>query len=300
MKKFLIGADGGGSKTAFMLTDIKGNTVCETTLPRSNPNDIGIESTICLILSGYKTLLEKAGVCRNDIAAIYTGIAGVTAHDYKQRINYAIVAEYPKSVSEVNHDGVNILYAAFPDCDGVGVICGTGTSCFVKKGDLLHRIGGYGLFDLLGGGYEIGRAAISHALRSMDGRDEESLLSESVKKKAGFDLIEGLGTLISSGKNNIATYAPLVYDAYAHSDSYAREILLSHTGYLAELINTAGQFFDGIYEVSLAGGIAKDPITMEILKPMLTENARVTTLTVEPIYGALARAGIIYSQKKTM
>lgn len=297
MKKYLLGVDGGGSKTAFLLTDTDCNPIAETTLSRSNPNDIGIENTIALLLNGFQNLCDKAGINRQEITAIYAGIAGVTACDFRRRIKDTLIPAYQNAVVEVNHDGVNILYAAFPERDGVGVICGTGTACFVKIEDILHRIGGYGLFDLYGGGYEIGRAAISHALRSMDGRDKESFLSEAVKQKAAFNLIEGLGTLIASGKNNIATYAPLVYEAYKQSDHYAKEILHSHIGYLAELINIAARYFEETYEVSLAGGIGKDPITLEILKPLLTEKALVSPLQCEPIFGAVARAKKILMQE---
>ena len=293
MKKYILGADGGGSKTALMLSDTDGNQILSTVLSRSNPNDIGIENTIDLLLGGFRSLCDQSDVKIEEIAAIFTGMAGVTASDFKSRIKDALLKVYTNAVIGVNHDGVNILYAAFPNCDGAGVICGTGTSCFVKKGDVLHRIGGYGLFDLLGGGYEIGRAAISHALRTIDGRDKESYLSESVKMKTGFDLIEGLPTLIASGKNNIATYAPLVYQAYEQSDSYAAEILNCHIAYLAELINTAERHFNGLFKASLAGGIGRDPITMKILKPMLCKNVTVTPLNCEPIYGAIARAKVL-------
>lgn len=293
MKKYLLGADGGGTKTAFLLTDTECNPVAEITLSRSNPNDIGIDNTIALILEGFSSLCKQADITPSEIAAVYAGISGVTAGNFATRIKSAVSDVYLEAKVEVNHDGVNILYAAFPDSDGVGVICGTGTSCFAKKGDILHRIGGYGLFDLLGGGYEIGRAAISHALRSIDGRDNESQLSLLVKKKTGFDLLEGLGTLIASGKNNIASYAPLVYDAYLKSDKYAEDILEAHIGYLAELINTAKRFFDSTYTVSLAGSMGKNPVTMKILKPKLASAAEVSTLECDPIYGAAARAKVL-------
>jgi N-acetylglucosamine kinase-like BadF-type ATPase len=296
--KYLMGADGGGTKTAFLVTDLEGNVISELKKGRSNPNDIGIENTISLVVDGFTLLCNQAGIDKSEVAAIFAGMAGVTANGYRDVIRTAVQNEFPNALVGVNHDGVNILYAAFPESDGVGVICGTGTSCFVKKDDVLHRIGGYGLFDLYGGGYEIGRAAISHALRSIDGRDEKSILSEMVKEKAGFDLIENLSTLISSGKNNIATYALLVYEAYKQSDKYAAEILDVHTGYLAELINTAAKHFKGSYKVSLAGSIGKDPVTMEILAPKLVPEAIVSALDCEPIFGAVARAKVLLTKGK--
>ncbi len=298
MQNYLIGIDGGGSKTAFMLTNRSKEIISELTLGRSNPNDIGIENTAALLLQGIYSLCSQAGIKQDNVAAIYAGIAGVTANDFISRISKAISSELPDSVIGVNHDGLNILYAAFPDRDGVAVICGTGTSCFTKKNDIMHRIGGYGLFDLAGGGFEIGRAAISHALRSIDGRDNNSVLSELVKQKAGFDLIKGLGTLIASGKSNIASYAPLVYKAYLQSDGYARNILEIHTAYLAELINTASRYYNDKYEVSLAGSIGKDPVTMEILLPKLNQNARVSPLDCEPIIGAVNYADFLLQKKQ--
>lgn len=296
--RYLMGADGGGTKTAFLITDLEGNPIYEIKKGRSNPNDIGIENTVNLVVDGFTSLCTQAGIKKDEIAAIFAGMAGVTANGYKDIIRAAVQKEFPNALVGVNHDGVNILYAAFPESDGVGVICGTGTSCFVKKEDILYRIGGYGLFDLYGGGYEIGRAAISHALRSMDGRDEKSILSEMVKEKAGFDLIENLSTLISSGRNNIATYALLVYEAYKQSDKYAAEILDLHTGYLAELINTAAKHFDGSYRVALAGSIGKDPITMQILAPKLVPEAIVSVLECEPIFGAVSRARVLLTKGK--
>jgi len=291
--RYILGVDGGGTKTAFLITDIDGNAVSKLKKPRSNPNDIGIESCIKLILDGFSELCAHAVIEKSDVAAIFIGMAGVTANGYKSLIKNAVLNEYKNAIVEVNHDGVNVLYAAFPYSDGVGVICGTGTSCFVKKNDVLYRIGGYGLFDLYGGGYEIGRAAISHALRSLDGRDEKSILSEAVKEKAGFDIIENLSTLISSGRSNIASYALLVYDAYSRGDKYAKSILELHTAYVAELINTAGHHFDGKYNVTLAGSVGKDPLTMKILKPKLSPNAVASTLDCEPIHGAIARANVL-------
>ena len=293
MKKYLLGVDGGGSKTAFMLTDTLCRPVAELKLSRSNPNDIGINNTISLLIEGFSALCKQADIAKDDIGAIFTGVAGVTANNFRSIIKEALSEAFPQALVGVNHDGVNILYAAFPDRNGVAVICGTGTSCFTKLDNTLHRIGGYGLFDLLGGGYEIGRAAISHALRSIDGRDSGGFLSEAVKKKACFDLIENLATLIASGKNNIATYALPVYDTYLQGDSYAAAILQTHTAYLAELINTAGRFFDGKYEVSVAGGIGKDPITLKLLRPLLNQNVLLSPLDCEPIYGAVARARVL-------
>lgn len=287
MTEYYIGIDGGGSKTAFVISDNSSSSMSHVTLGRSNPNDIGIKTTIALVIQGVTALCDQARISTSQVTALFGGLSGVTASDFIDRIKNAVSEFLPNANIEISHDGMNILYAAFPSASGVAVICGTGTSCFVKTPQAIHRIGGYGLFDLLGGGYEIGRAAIAHGLRTLDGRDREGFLSRAVKDKAGVCLIQGLGELIASGRNHIASFAPLVYDAYYKEDPYAISILQDHTAYIGELINTSSRYFEGEFEVSIAGSVGKDPLTLQLLKDYIKVPAIIKPLIEEPIIGAL-------------
>ena len=170
--RYLLGADGGGSKTAVVLTDLDLRVKHCKSFPRSNPGDIGYDATERLLLSAFDEVRREAGVPSEAVAAVFAGVAGLSAGDCAPRFRAALRRAYPRAAVDCSHDGINVLYAAFPDGeDGVSVICGTGSSCFVRRGDSLYRIGGCGQFDLKGNGYEIGRAAFAHVFRAMDGRD---------------------------------------------------------------------------------------------------------------------------------
>ena len=126
--KYLIGVDGGGTKTAAALADIDGSIIRTAYAPGCNPNDIGFEQAMQNIFSAVQAL--NADI--KDIAAIFCGVAGITASDYSARANKWLKERFPFSRSEALHDGINVIYSAFPEGDGAIVICGTGSSCFMK------------------------------------------------------------------------------------------------------------------------------------------------------------------------
>lgn len=290
MKKYIIGIDGGGSKTDFLLTDLSLGEVARLFAPRSNPNDIGIENSSSLLTENSIRLCEKAGIDRSEVAAVFAGIAGASSADYAKQMSDSLSWVFPHAKVSALHDGINVLYGAFPSGDGVSIICGTGSSCFVKKGRALHRIGGYGAFDLCGNGYEIGRAALAHALRTVDGRDEKTLLSDLLAEKLGGDLLASLDKLVRMTKNELAAFAPTVFEACEKGDKKAFEIIDANISYISELIKTAGGFFEDGYSVALAGGILESKISSELLKSKLSPRVTLVKSSLAPSFGAAAYA----------
>lgn len=291
--KYLLGADGGGSKTAVVLTDLQLRPILCKSFPRSNPGDIGYDATEALILGAFEEVQREAGVQKEEIAALFAGVAGLSAGDCAPRLRAALRAAYPHAAADCAHDGINVLYAAFPDGeDGVSIICGTGSSCFVRRGDAIYRIGGCGQFDLKGNGFELGRAAFAHVFRTMDGRDEYGWLANELNSRFGGSCHAHIIEINAFTKNQFATYAPLVFEAAReHGDSAALAILRDQLGYVAELICTAARCFDGKpYAVALAGGLFRDPLTLPLLREGTPPQATLTLLEREPYIGAAATA----------
>ena len=59
MAEYLIGIDGGGSKTDFVLCDKQLNEKARRFAGRSNPNDIGIDAVAELIKENVLALLSE-------------------------------------------------------------------------------------------------------------------------------------------------------------------------------------------------------------------------------------------------
>ncbi len=284
--KYIIGVDGGGTKTAAALADINGNVIKTAYGAGCNPNDIGFENSMNNIFSAVQAL--NADI--KDIAAIFCGIAGITAADYSQKANARLKEMFPNAKSEALHDGINVIYSAFPESDGAIVICGTGSSCFMKKGKEIIRIGGYGKFDCAGNGYEIGKSAIAHALKCGDGREEKGVLYELVAQKIGAAPLEKLTDLISADKKYIASFAKLVFDAYKEGDIHAAWILENQLEYIGGLINRACEIYGRPVPVCMAGGIGTQSAAIDIIRKYLIHNTSLSVIQTEPVYGAVAKA----------
>lgn len=297
-RRYLMGADGGGSKTAVVLTDLELNPILCKSFPRSNPGDIGYEATEALVLGAFEEVRKEANVGAEEIAALFAGIAGLSAGDCTPRLRKALEQAYPNAVCDCAHDGMNVLYAGLPDGeDGVSVICGTGSSCFVRRGGDLYRIGGCGQFDLKGNGFEIGRAAFAHVFRTMDGRDAAGWLAMALNDRFGGSCHAHIIEINDFTKNQFASYAPLVFEAAReHGDAAAYAILRDQLGYVAELIRTAGLCFDGgEYRVALAGGIFRDPLTLPLLREGTPPQAILLLPEREPYLGAAAAARSLFA-----
>ena len=292
MKQYLLGADGGGSKTAFLLADIEGNPIATCTRGRSNPGDIGYEAMEALILEGFSSLCRENGVEEREVVSIFAGVAGLTSFKMNEQLRDAMGKIFPIAHCDCSHDGMNVLYGAFPGGeDGAIVICGTGSSCFANAKDAVYRIGGYGQFDLTGNGYEIGKAAFAHVFRTLDGRDAYGVLAARLDEKFPGGCHKSIFDINGYTKTQFATFAPLVFDAAREGDPAAMAILEQNFAYIGELITTAANLYDGKpYSVALAGGIFKDPLSMEMVQKHVPAHATLFRLDKEPVLGAVAKA----------
>lgn len=292
MKKYLLGIDGGGSKTDFLICDCELNEVARRIASRANPNDIGIDALEALLDENITALLEESGICKDEIASAYAGIAGLTSSDYAKRVDSLLKSLLPNAKTDALHDGINVLYGAFPFGDGVSVICGTGSSCFIKRGNEIIRIGGYGIFDLSGNGYEIGKAGLAHALETADGRQKEGFLEELLHERLGDDFVRALDNLLKMSKDEIAAFARTVFEAAEKGDENALSIIESNMRYIATLINRAADYFEGEFKVALAGGILNNPISLACLKDgrMVSDRAILIKSERAPVFGAAAKA----------
>lgn len=284
-----IGADGGGTKLMLRL-EKDGYIIDSRVNAGVNPNDVGYENSAEKVVSSMISLCRENGVDVSDVDGIFAGIAGGSTADYASTLKAKLESVFANSSCGVSHDGENIIYASFPESDGVIVICGTGSSCFVKRNGVIHRIGGYSTFDMNGNGYEIGLRAICHTLKSYDGRAERSYLCSLVEQKAGGNCIDKLKELLALPKKAVADYAILAFEAAKKGDGYADAIIESSARYIAESIHAAKRFFDDRFDVCIAGSIGCDEYMIQKIRRLASDDADVSPLEAEPVSGALWKA----------
>ena len=60
--------------------------------------------------------------------------------------------------------------------------------------------------------------------------------------------------------------------------------------YIAGLIKRAGDYFQGDYEIALAGGILSNPLSVSLLETMIPCRAKLVKSQRAPVFGAAAKA----------
>lgn len=240
MHMYVIGMDGGGTKTEGVLVGREGHVLARHTTGPSNPNDCGPETSVRVIAGLAQELAESAGVPLT-ACFLFAGIAGSLNH--KEDMAARLEGLCGGRVA-VDSDMVNLLSAELADRDGACVISGTGSACFLRMGGELTRIGGWGyLLDSAGSGYDIGRQALEAALRAYDGRGPETVLTAHLAERLGAPVQNTLSRLYGEGRPLIASLAPVVFEAAADGDAIAGAILDRNAVALAEMITTAWQWY---------------------------------------------------------
>ena len=180
--QYYLGIDGGGTKTAFALTDSYGNTLASTALGASNPNDVGIEAACALLRQGIDQVSE--GYDRAQIS-LFAGIAGAATGN-----NAAQLTDFLRTLglgfAACQSDLALSLAVCLGNADGIAVIMGTGAVALGRKNGALYRAGGYGyLLGDAGSGFALGQGAILAALQAEDGSGTDTLLQNAVAARCG-------------------------------------------------------------------------------------------------------------------
>jgi N-acetylglucosamine kinase len=207
---FFLGVDGGGSKTAALVTDGSGAELGRGLAGPSNPLRVGIEVAARNVERAVNAALVDAGIAIRQIEFAYCGIAGADHPEHRQAVVESLAVFFPHGNFTVDNDARIALTGAIGFDAGIVVISGTGSVAFGRNtGGLEARAGGWGptLGDE-GSGYSIARAGLSAIVRAYDGRGAAThmtaLLCEEYKMCDPNDLPR------------------FVYDAQTHADDIAR------------------------------------------------------------------------------
>lgn len=283
-KKVMIGIDGGGTKTEFIMFNEDGAILERFMAGPCNPNSIGIKACTDMLVEGINALFAaNPAVC-----GIYVGAAGFLLGNNVTAIRNTLKQRYPHVKINCATDMLNAVASATDAENCISVICGTGMAVLVKEGEKLTRLGGYGyLLDGAGSGYDIGRDAIRQALLDMDGMGNKTLITELVKEKAGGEVSEIIDKVYKNGQSFIASLAGSVFEAYEKGDATAELILDENAKRLAEIINHAAKNYNCGNKLILSGGIVgKNSAFVDFLKKHIDKELNVIIPEYPQVLGA--------------
>lgn len=229
MNSYVVGCDGGGTKTAVEVIDIKGNHLDRQVFGQLNLNgntEQTIRETIMQILNYLRQLPDGLLACKG----ICIGSAGISNPVARDTLMRALNEGGYKGATWLVGDHETALYGALESPYGIVLIAGTGSICFGRnEKDESYRSGGWGnLIDDEGSGYAIGRDILSAIVRAYDGRSCETILKKLVFEKLHIEEMGQLIQFIYSGPNSktaIASLAPLLGPALEEKDQATVDIL---------------------------------------------------------------------------
>lgn len=302
---YLLGIDGGGTKTAFVLADEDGNILNKVCKGASNPNDIGIENTKAILKDGIK---EICGGIPYSKITMFAGLSGGGLTGDYANILHGFFGKYGFLAFDNGSDIENLCALAERE-ECILVIMGTGFIVYAINGKQRKRISGWGRdFDKGGSGYTLGRDAIAAVLRAGDGSGEPTRLTELLLEQLGETAEAHLAKFYNGGKKYIAGFANLVFEAAKRGDRVANSILEDNMAFVAHMINTAsGHIFTASEKtannkgipVLISGGISAE---QDVLFPLIEKRLgdvrlRLVRLEKEPVEGALKRAEKIFQER---
>lgn len=291
MKKtnYLLGIDGGGTKTEFLLTDFAGNEIRRLFLSGSNPVNTGIKNTCDVLEKGIKQICGNINIGE---ISVFAGIAGAKSADNQKLVN-GFFSRFGFASFACGSDIDIALEAALKGENGTVVIMGTGIVAYSRSGEKLHRAGGRGcLIDKGGSGFHFGSDALNSAFEFLDGRGGSEIILRLVEKKLDKNLESSVSEIYNGGAAYVASFAPVVFEAYNIGDATASEIIDRNACEAAKIINGARSFAQNSEDkIVVCGGLCRQKETLyPFLMKYIEGEAALTFLNEPMVNGAVSLA----------
>ena len=297
-KKYLIGLDGGGTKTKCVLTDFNFNPLYECQGGPSNFLIIGTQPVSETILSLILESLTHLKISPDSIASILIGTTGAGRENDANKLKNDFI-EYTKAKGfsfnsfNVDSDARIAIEGAFSGGPGSLLIAGTGSVVFGKdRNHKIHRVGGFGrLIGDEGSGNTIGRRGLNQVAKEFDERGDKTLLTKILLRDFGINDSAQLITEVYRNNFDLASFAPKVIEAAQNGDACANRILEEESD---ELLSHVKSIFKMIGEETLklclmGGTIATENYYSQLFKKKIEtylSNVKIVSAENPPEIGA--------------
>lgn len=290
MSKYIIGIDGGGTKTLGVLWDEKGREIkriqkgfCNfnVDLKKSKEN---LESTIEGLIN-----------IKNETPTIVIGVSGFSGLKNPSDYENELKIKYNTNVV-LRDDGYLALNSVNNknNLSVVLVISGTGSIVYGLKDDKYYRYGGHGhLLGDEGSSYNVAINAFKYVTNDFD-NNTLSDFSKKFMKKTNIEKTEDIKQLVyHNSKNLIASHSKIVDELARENDSVAISIITKAANDLAnQIIKILNKMNENEkFILALRGGmLTNSDLFKESLLNYLKDNNKefiIDTKNNEPVYGAL-------------
>uniref|UniRef100_B0T4F6 ATPase BadF/BadG/BcrA/BcrD type n=1 Tax=Caulobacter sp. (strain K31) TaxID=366602 RepID=B0T4F6_CAUSK len=242
-----LGVDGGGTKTAFVLTDRDGRELARHEGGSSYHIQVGVENLHALLQEGVHAVLDKAGASPDDVIFAFFGLP---AHGEDSQVQ-PVLDVIPEAVLghrryACGNDMICGWAGSLGGEDGINIVAGTGSIGYGERQGLSARGGGWGeVFSDEGSAYWIAVQGLNAFSRMADGRlprgPLHDLLTRELELKSDLDICAYVYAKSAPQRDRIAALSRLVARAAAQGDEAARRIFTDAGRELAAIVEAIRQ-----------------------------------------------------------
>lgn len=309
MAKFIIGIDGGGTKTQGILSDLSGDVKITARAGPCNHLSEGIEAARQSLSRVINELLDQAGLQPQEVAACCAGLAGVSRENDENVMRGVLERLLSTATIRVEIDAMVALAGALECRPGVILISGTGSIAFgVNSQGQRVRAGGWGhIFGDEGSGFDIARRGLIAALHEYDGRGPKTLIRQKICDQMMLGSTEEIISMLYTNPlspHKIARLYPVVVEAADEGDDVALSLIRGAAQALAdaaEAVIVKLEMPDSRVELATAGGVFRGRFLRQSFREILSAR-RPEVLFVKaahpPEVGALMLAQAVVANRK--
>jgi N-acetylglucosamine kinase-like BadF-type ATPase len=299
MSLYVVGVDGGTTKTVALVADGAGHILGAARRGGSNTSGSDVAAPMAVVAGAVQEALDQAGLQGEDVDLAMACLAGADWPEDHVRRQAALQAAGAARRVAVKNDAFAGLRAGTSQPYGVVIAAGTGTNTAAIAPD--GREWHFGYYVDEGGGRRLVQAGMRAVLRAEDGRGLPTALTALFLSRLGYpDPEHLLKALVAREVDQcrLDALCPLVFEAAWAGDPVAAGIVVQQGRALAEYAATLIRRFDMqslAFDVVLAGSVFKgrgpllvDTVTQAIHQ--VAPQARIVPVRFEPVVGALLLA----------
>lgn len=300
-KEYVIGVDGGGSKTTAVLADLKGKILAFAKTGSSHPRNLGIKKAMDNVAFVITKVLKK----NKNIISSFLGLPA-TEEEFKYKkdvikkelLKHKKISQIFKGKVIIGSDQLVGFRSGIDEKDGIMVGAGSGSVVHGWRGQKEVKVCGWGYLSEMGSAFFVGQKSIQAIFKDLDGRGKKTLMTKFTFKKLKVKNKEELITLIYSKEPMaIVPYFSIICDlAIKKGDMVAKKILAEAAKESALSAKTAIQklnFQKQEFPLVLIGSMFNTKFLLEELKKEIKKYAPKTKFIrpeVEPVVGAVKLA----------
>ncbi|HEX7056307.1 MAG TPA: BadF/BadG/BcrA/BcrD ATPase family protein [Bacilli bacterium] len=304
MMAYIMGVDGGGSKTYTVIVNDSGKLLGHGISGCGNYQMVGIDAAMQNINSSINCALKQANLAAEEIDFTMFGLAGADREKDFSILRPAL-GKLPLPRWDIVCDTFEGLRTGSPQNIGIVLVCGSGTNAAGKnRQGKTVQVGGFGyFFGDHAGGHEMAQSTFRAAVRSWEGREIPSVLTQKVANYFGFNSMEEVfNYFLDHDIHHLpdGNLTLLLHEAANEGDRLAIRII-EETGYelgiaANSVIRRLGGFPGENFPVVLVGSVIQKGRNSYLLnslhKTIAAENTNFEFVIPEmaPVYGAVLLA----------